>query len=226
MVNPTLNEQIKSTSSEKRLAALIKMIEPHFSPVFGAAKTVEHEVAAIKAFQILGVLTLNPSQFELVTKLRITKAKANSLLYQVELRRSTDDLAWDQRIKNLLLDPVITKDGDYFSISIDNPLLKEVVRERLRSLDIVVDDAKSIDLLRIPAGGVIKLVVSLMSELEKKNTEKKLIEAGITISKTKSLIQGLVQKFGEKFAGEAGEVAGKELAQWIIALFEPEKHGK
>jgi hypothetical protein len=197
------------------------LLTPHFNPVFGAAKTVEHEVAAINALQKMGVLSINPESFELITKLRVTKAKATSLLYQVELRRGIDDAAWNNRIKNVLLSPVISKGSDYLSVNVDTPLLKDVIRERLKKLGVAVDDSFSSDLLRIPSSGFMKLVVSLMTLQEQALAEAKLAEGGVVISKGKGLVQGLAQKFGEKFAGEAGGALGKEAAQWLTALFGP-----
>jgi len=36
--------------------ALKDLLVPHFAPVFGAAKLVEHEVAAFRALKLLGYL--------------------------------------------------------------------------------------------------------------------------------------------------------------------------
>ena len=218
-MNESLLESIATLPDQVVRAALTHLLTPHFTPVFGAVKTVEHEVAAINALQKMGVLSVNPEPFELITKLRVTKAKATSLLYQVELRRGTNDAAWDNRIKKVLLSPVIAKDGNYISVNIDTPLLKDVIRERFKKLGVAIDDTFSTDLLRIPPEGFMKLVVSLMTPAEQAAAEKSLAAAGIATSKTKTLVYGLAQKFGEKFAGDAGGALGKEAAQWLVDLF-------
>jgi len=64
--------------------ALSCLLHVHASPVFGAAKKIEHEVAAIKALQRLGAISPEPDKYELVIALRVTKAKARSLLYQTK----------------------------------------------------------------------------------------------------------------------------------------------
>ena len=219
-MNVSLSLAIQKLPEQRVRDALSVLLAPHFSPVFGGAKTVEHEVAAINALQIMGVLGINPEPFDLITKLRVTKAKATSLLYQVELRRGIDDLAWNNRIKSILLSPVITRDGDYFSVNVATPLLRDVIRERLKKLGVAADDSFSSDLLRIPSNGFMKLVVSLMAPQEQAQATKRLTEVGVVISKSRSLVQGLAQTFGEKFAGEAGGALGKEAAQWLVALFD------
>jgi hypothetical protein len=49
--------------------------------VFGAAKTVEHEIAALNALKAIGYISQDADEFDLVEKLRITKSKARLLLY-------------------------------------------------------------------------------------------------------------------------------------------------
>jgi len=223
-MNHSIITAIASLPVESAREALRILLEPHFNPVFGAVKTVEHEVAAISALQLMGSLSANPEPFELIAKLRITKAKASSLLYQVELRRSADDSAWNTRIKQVLFSPAITKDGGYYCVSIASPLLKETIRHRLKTLDITVDDSFATDILRIPANGFMKLIVSLMTQQEQKLAKANLAKAGVPTSAALGLAQGMAVKFGEKFAGEAGGALGKEAAQWLMSYFAPPAH--
>lgn len=218
-MNKTIATAVSVLSLEASHEALITLLTPHFNPVFGGAKTVEHEVAAISALQSMGFISCNPEPFELIVKLRITKAKAASLLYQVDLRRSVDDTAWDNRIKHVLTSPAISKDGDYYCVSVSSPLLKETIRNRLKTLDVVVDDSFATEILRIPAHGFMKLVVSLMTEQDQEVAKAHLAKVGIPTSSVISLAQGLAIKFGEKFAGDSGGVLGKEAAQWLLNCF-------
>jgi hypothetical protein len=215
----SVKASIDKLNVESAREALGILLSPHFNPVFGAAKTIEHEVAAFSALQQLGFLSAAPEPFELITKLRVTKAKASSLLYQVELRRSSDDTYWDDRIKQVLFSTAITKDGDYYGVSIRSPLLKETTRHKLATLDVTADDSFATDILRIPANGFMKLVVSLMTPQEQKLAKANLIMANVPVSSVGGLVQGLAIKFGEKFAGDAGGALGKEAAQWIKDLF-------
>ena len=72
--------------SEAQLkAALEHLLAAHTLPVFGAAKQVEHEVAALRALKMLA-LPDNADEYTLVTTLRITKAKARNLLNEDAMR--------------------------------------------------------------------------------------------------------------------------------------------
>ena len=65
-----LNELIGSSSDEAVRETLLLLLQAHAAPVFGASKTIEHEVAAIRAFQRLGFLIEDLDEYELVIKLR------------------------------------------------------------------------------------------------------------------------------------------------------------
>ena len=76
-----------ANKSEAQLkAALEQLLAAHTLPVFGAAKQVEHEVAALRALKMLGALPDNADEYTLVTTLRITKAKARNLLNEDAMR--------------------------------------------------------------------------------------------------------------------------------------------
>lgn len=75
-----LKELLQQAAPDIKHRALEIFLAPHTSPVFGAAKSVEHEVAALNALKLLGYLTNNADEFELVESLRVTKPKARALL--------------------------------------------------------------------------------------------------------------------------------------------------
>lgn len=89
MLNKHYSQHIEQASEEKLREALKILLKPHATPVFGAAKAIEHEVAALSALKILEFIDASSDDFTLVEKLRITKSKAWSLLYQAALREES-----------------------------------------------------------------------------------------------------------------------------------------
>ena len=90
MLTQSFDRAISRASTAQLREALRLMLEPHAAPVFGAAKTVEHEVAALNALKAPGYIAPNEDEFDLVENLQITKSKARSLLYQAALRTEDD----------------------------------------------------------------------------------------------------------------------------------------
>ncbi|HAL39434.1 MAG TPA: hypothetical protein DCP03_15505 [Polaromonas sp.] len=74
-MNLSFNAAIAQLPVESAREALRILLAPHFNPVFGAAKTVEHEVTAFSALQLLGFLNTPAEPFELITKLRVAAAQ-------------------------------------------------------------------------------------------------------------------------------------------------------
>lgn len=58
----------------------------HASPIFGPARLIEHEIAALRVLHHLQCLPAQPDEYELVMTLRVTRTRARSLLYQESLR--------------------------------------------------------------------------------------------------------------------------------------------
>lgn len=86
MLTKSFENSISQATEVQLREALRLMLRPHAFPVFGAARTIEHEVAALNALKVLGNIKANADEFELVETLRVTKSKARALLYQAALR--------------------------------------------------------------------------------------------------------------------------------------------
>lgn len=111
MESHVIKKLITKADASTCAEALTDLLVPHTSPVFGAAKVVEHEVAAFRALQCLGYLPAEPDEYDLVMLLRVTKAKARSLLYQVALRRKLSSAETDAALRELLTLPHVSKEG-------------------------------------------------------------------------------------------------------------------
>ncbi|WP_157354563.1 hypothetical protein [Thauera sp. 28] len=124
-----------ANKSEAQLkAALEHLLAAHTLPVFGAAKQVEHEVAALRALKMLGALPDNADEYTLVTTLRITKAKARNLLYQDALRTLTSPQQIDDALRTLaaLIQDLVP------------PADRKSVADRLQRQGIEGDDLRSL----------------------------------------------------------------------------------
>ena len=200
--------------------ALLHVLQAHNSPVFGAAKPVEHEVAAIRAFQVLGVLTANPDEYELVMTLRVTKAKARALLYQNALRQVTNKQQMDEALRALLSEPRVCKEGDMVLVEVPQPLLMDTLRHRVRELGFISDGSFSGAVARIPAPALVALVASLIPDDKRAEVEKALRRKGVHGDDLRSLIAGAIGKFGQSVAGAAGkrvaEHIGDALGDFLI----------
>ena len=66
MLNEPFEQLIQRATEEQLRSAMQYLLRPHAAPVFGAAKTVEHEVAALNALKELSYIAPDADEFDLV----------------------------------------------------------------------------------------------------------------------------------------------------------------
>lgn len=135
MLTKSFENSISQATDVQLREALLLMLRPHAFPVFGADRTIEHEVAALNALKVLGNIKANADEFELVENLHVTKSKARSLLYQAALRTVESDAAVNTALGNALKTTQVVRDGSLYLIegmllSCSPPRIPRVGRKR------------------------------------------------------------------------------------------------
>ena len=216
----SLNEQLSLASSENMRQALILLLAPHHTTVFGAAKTVEHEVAAINALKVLRCLPEEPDEYDLIEILRVTKAKARALLYQAALRTPRTDEDNKSKLRKILSSSKLMHDGKYFVVEVPDPLLVEDLRRRVRRAGSVSDATFSSGLVRLPEIALVDLLIDLFPESERDEVEKSWVSAGYQPKNLKAVVGRFVKSLIGKAVGEAGGqamgVIGEEIGRFFI----------
>jgi len=196
------------------------MLAPHFQPVFGSAKAVEHEVAAFKALQRAALLEQDRvDEFSLVKQLRITRSKARNLLYAVALRQPDSELDFSAALRKLLLNPRIHLDpaGRVVSLEVVEPFLMDQVREPLRCHGFLSDGSFSGSIARMSPQAFSALLEEAIPPGERKTVEQKLRKQGLQGKDWTSLVVGLIGRIGEQVAGAAGGEFGQALAEHVFS---------
>ncbi|MDD3675487.1 hypothetical protein [Thauera propionica] len=205
-----------ANKSEAQLkAALEHLLAAHTVPVFGAAKQVEHEVAALRALKMLGALPDNADEYTLVTTLRITKAKARNLLYQDALRTLTSPRQIEDSLRALVMQPTATKYGDLILLEVPQPFLMDALRYRIRQLGFLSDG----NIARLPQRALAALIEDLVPPNERKSVADRLRRQGIEGDDLQSLVHGLIKTAGRAAAGAAGEHLGATIAESLGTAF-------
>lgn len=199
--------------------ALTDLFVPHTAPVFGAAKVVEHEVAAFRALQRLGYLPAQPDEYDLVMLLRVTKAKARSLLYQVALRRRLSSEEIDAALRELLTQPRVSKEGDKVMIEVADPLLMDCLRQRVRQLSFISDGSFSGSLAKLSVPALSALIEDLIPKKQRSAIHKKLSAQGVRGDDFQGIIAAVLGQLGKRAAGTAGERVAEQIGEKIADFF-------
>lgn len=186
--------------------ALELMLAPHTSPVFDAAKNVEHGIAAPNALKMLGYLTANADEIELVENLRVTKPNARALLYQAALRKPTTPTEIDRDLRELLRSPLLAVDGEFYMIEVPQPLSMDRLRQRVSvsALRFLSDGPFSGSVARIRRPALAASVEDLINKNDRAKVFEELRKTGYQGTAARSVIQALLKKAALNLLGRWG----------------------
>ena len=204
--------RIKQQSAESLGEIVRVLLMPHASPVFGAAKVVEHEVAAFNALRSLGYLSIAPDEYELVEKLRCTRTKARNLLYQVALRESTDSQDVDEELRAVFSSARIARDGDMFLIEIPQPLTMDRLRSKVRSLGFLSDGSFSGSIAKVPERAIVALLSDLVHDEKQNAIREQFVRQGLTDTSFKGVAKDILKRYASQFGGNAASSAVENFA--------------
>ena len=165
-MNPSIAQAaINAASPEALRVAISLLLAPTIEPAFGSARPVLHEVAAIRALQQLGALPTEADEYQLMLNLRITRAKARALLYQLELRQFDDESSLDARVISLLDKPLVERGpgGEtVWLLEVTSPLVLERIRQLVRQIGFLSDGSFSPSVIKLSRRAFAALIVHLM----------------------------------------------------------------
>lgn len=212
-----LLQQLGDIDPHKAKKSLIKIYENYLNPAFGALPKRENEIVMFQVLQDLDIFSKNPNQYSMLSSLRVTRTKARNILYESKLRQS-DDL--NEELKELLTEPVLLKDGDKVCLEVDNPLLIDHLKHKLRELKHITDGSFSPDLVKLTPEAYKQLLNEIFGKISKKEMNEALIQCGskkrVTVG---TLLTGALKKIGNKVAGNYGDEAAEFLGDYMNDLF-------
>jgi hypothetical protein len=214
-----IDTALAATPEPQARAVLAQLLKQYLNPVFGALPKAEVEQAMLEAMQNLGLISAEPAIYELVAKLRVTRAKARNLIYARELRRSSTPQL-DARLKLLLRAPLLLRDGELFALEIENPLLADHLKARLQQLGHASDGSFSPSLVTLRLDAMAALLASCLDEAEQDKLRKLLIKAGAPDTSLRGLLSAALKKLGGRLASKAGEAAAERAADYLGPLLD------
>lgn len=204
-----INTLLETKDKAKLIGIINILLRKHSSPVFGAVKQIEHEIAAIESLKLLGYLTYGADEYDYIDKLKVTKAKARSLMYQEALRQ---DINYDDELKKVLQNPSIQKDAKgIYLIEVSNPLIMDKLRKKVRDLGFISDETFSGSLAKISIEALAALIDSLVEKDDKNTVIEKLKQKGYPDASFKTFIKKSLIKVGSKLADDTGEEITKNV---------------
>ena len=167
----------------------------------------------------IGVINAEPSVYELVSKLKITRSKARNLIYQRELRTTTSEQL-DLRVRAILQRPIIQKAGDVFVLEVENPLVADHLRAKVQNLGYVSDGSFSPNVVKLSLDAITALLESNLTEKERTDVRKALIAAGAPDASFRGVLKATLKKLAFKVAADTGEEMMEQVSKYMKPIVE------
>ena len=143
-----MKQLLQTLEKDNLVKILTDIFTSYTTPAFGTLPKSEIDLVLLDAIIKSGYISSEPNGYELVSKLKITNTKAKKLIYERELRKY-DLTQLDNKAKEVLSNPIIQKEGNLFLFEIDNPLLIDHVKNRLKILGHLSDGSFSSSIIKL-----------------------------------------------------------------------------
>ena len=204
-------KRLENCTEEDCRNALAKMLSRYLNPAFGALPKREIDLLLYEILDDLGFVDNNPTIYSLVQRLRVTRGKARSLLYDMELRR-LDDATLDHRVRQALKTPIIQKQGDLFALEIENPLELDHIRAIVQRTGHASDGSFSPSLVKLSPAAFAALMEHFLTGDERRTLKKALVNAGAPDTSLRGIFTEVLKKLASKVAADVGEALVEEVS--------------
>lgn len=153
---------VKEIDSEKIYNALDKIVQKYTNPAFGTLSKKELDIVMFNALYELGLLDndtkdiKNLDVYKVMTKLKVTKTKAKSLIDESSLREM-DNFDFEKHVKDLLEGESIIVDGNKICLEIGNPVLMEYIKSELKKGKHITDGSFSPEIVKLSVSAYLYL---------------------------------------------------------------------
>lgn len=146
---------------------LIQFLNNYSTPSFGTLSKRDVDISVFMLMQDLGIIPMHPQIYDVVSFLHVTSSKARNLIYESSLRRNsygTLDLALFELLKCPIF---LATSDDMIAIEIDDPLLIDHLRQKLRELKFVTDGSFNKGIIKMSINAYATLFDVFLSEADR-----------------------------------------------------------
>lgn len=207
--------KLDEVDSEVVKKAFKELLQDYLSPAYGSISKRDFDILFFIKLQKLGIFSKNPEIYEIVSELKVTRAKARNLLYESKLRQ-TNKAELDQELKEILKAPIFIKDNDKIGIEIDNPFLIDHLRAKLKQLNHMTDGSFSPELVRLTTDAFVSLFESYLPKESKDKIKQAFVDIGAEADTSiNGILKGAFKKLGSKIADEAGGQVAESVGEYL-----------
>jgi hypothetical protein len=199
-----IKENLAKTNKNELVDILSFLLSSYCQPSFGTLPKSEIDLLMLESLIDIKYISKEPQVYELVSKLKVTSTKARKLIYERELRKYNEN-ELDDKVKQILINPIIQKNGELFLFEVENPLLVDHIKNRLKSLEYLSDGSFSPSIIKLSSKAMNELVKSYIDKKNIKKVERILSKKGIEQPTIKGFVVAGLKKLARKAVDDVGD---------------------
>ena len=209
---------------EQSLNVLERVLKEYAAPSFGSMSKRDVDIMLFMALQDLGIIEMRPSIYDVIRLLNVTRAKARNLIYESSLRRQ-EEQNLEQELKDLIIKPIFLKEGDKICLEIDNPLLIDYIRQRLKELKHITDSSYNNELVKMTPEAFSALYTTYLPEESIAAINRKFVALGVQDEKGPlGVVKKVVAIIARAALGRSGEMLVEStintIGSWLQGRFD------
>ena len=217
------NEDLQGISEDKLKECLVSILSVYGNPSFGSMSKRDIDLTVFSVLQELKFISPEPTIYEIMQKLKVTRSKARNLIYEAEIRKLKDENDLDLKLREKIKNPIFAKNGDKISIEIDNPLLIDHLRYKLKKLGALTDGSFHAEIVSMNHEAFSDLYVELLPDADANAIYDQFVRLGVARergakaflkSAIKIVARGALGRIGENFVDSAQEI----IVDWMQGL--------
>lgn len=216
-----IKEKLEAINAEKSREALIQVLTRYTQPAFGALPKRETDILIFEVMRTIGLLHENASVYDLMTDLRITRAKASQLLFDTAIRKFDENPALlDAKVVEALCNARFHRDADkYFVLEVEDPMVNADLKEKVRKAGHISDSSFNSALIRLPLDAVADLVANMLPEDLQNEVKATLVAAGAPEAPSfKNVLKSSLKTLGKKVVGDAADGLVEEAGEFLAPI--------
>lgn len=220
MDREVLNNILCRLGHEQLCDILANMVDTYCIPSFGSMSKHDFDLLMFDSMVKMGVISDNPTIYDVMKDLKVTRSKARTLIYEYQLRKIQDEGQLREQLRELMKTPLMSTLSKNVCLEVDNPYLVDFIRNELKGLGFITDGSFHAELVKMSTEAFASLYESILSDESKREIKDRLVELGVKPDTSLKkllphLMAGVAKTMATAAMGKVGEDIADDCIQYV-----------
>ena len=220
MDRAALNNILQHLGHQQLRDILANMLDTYCIPSFGSMSKHDIDLLMFDSMVRMGVISDNPTIYDVMRDLKVTRSKARTLIYEFQLRKVQNEEQLREQLRDLMKTPLMSTLSKNVCLEVDNPYLVDFIRNELKRLGFITDGSFHAELVKMSTEAFASLYENVLSEQGKQQIHDRLVALGVKPDTSLKkilphLMKGVAKTMAKAAIGKVGEDIADDCIQYV-----------